>query len=178
MWACMVRFLRLGAKPQKGGVAVTLEELEAFDTAFHQGKYPEQRWGQAFVNAFGIKSDPDLFYKENYSEAFKYALDTYVSNGSKVNAFFDYRPKAFVQHLERCAKRLCPDYPWSDKDDAFDYLWALTSSIEGTNAANKDCHGFIEVLRKRLGMSKDELFELWVKEKDSIMRATDEASSR
>jgi hypothetical protein len=50
----------------------------------------------------------------------------------------DDRPDAFFQLLKKRAHELCPDYPFSEKDDAFTWLWALTSSLEGVGLACDD----------------------------------------
>jgi hypothetical protein len=49
----------------------------------------------------------------------------------------DSRPKAFFDLLEERAKELAYDYPFT-QNDAFEYLWALTSSLEGTTLACED----------------------------------------
>ncbi len=38
-------------------------------------------------------------------------------------------------HLRDRARELCPDYPFKPESDAFDHLWALSSSLEGTRQA-------------------------------------------
>lgn len=77
-------------------------------------------------------------------------------NEFNVNRFFDF--------LEEKAKKLAPDYPFSQKDDCYEHLWAITSSLEGANMACDDCHKIIEILRERAGMTKEELYDFWRKE--------------
>lgn len=62
--------------------------------------------------------------------------------------------------LHERSKELVPDYP-NATHDSFSYLHALTSSLEGTNKANKDCHKFIEALCQKFNMSKDECYNFW-----------------
>lgn len=65
----------------------------------------------------------------------------------RVRTATDNRPMVFLGLLNERARELAPDYPFSDKSDAFDLLWAITSSLEGTNLANDDCHAEITRLR-------------------------------
>lgn len=51
-----------------------------------------------------------------------------------VMAMTDGRPKSFFDHLKERAQELAPDYPFT-KEDAFEWLWAITSSLEGTDLA-------------------------------------------
>lgn len=66
------------------------------------------------------------------------ALDLRAEVG-RLRAMCDERPEAFLKHLEARAGELAPDYPWT-KHDAYEWLWALTSSLEGTRLANDDLH--------------------------------------
>jgi hypothetical protein len=56
----------------------------------------------------------------------------------ELSALFDGRPKDFHDHLQKRAKELAPDYPYTEGDTPFTWLWALTSSLEGTRLANDD----------------------------------------
>lgn len=49
----------------------------------------------------------------------------------------DSRPDVFISHMEARTKELVPNYPYS-KNDAFEWLWALTSSLEGARLACGD----------------------------------------
>ncbi len=60
-----------------------------------------------------------------------------IMDNITIDSLTDNRPLIFLTHLKLQAKTLVPDYPW-DKDDAFEWLWALTSSLEGTRLANDD----------------------------------------
>ena len=71
----------------------------------------------------------------------------------------------FIKHLEQRAKELAPDYPYLQNDE-YEYLWALTSSLEGTRAANKDLHKAIKFLLERSNMTPLEFVTLWEKECD------------
>jgi len=61
----------------------------------------------------------------------------------------DGRPATFLQHLRARAKELAPDYPWS-KDDAFEWLWAITATLEGCEMANNDLHARVKELEEKL----------------------------
>lgn len=64
----------------------------------------------------------------------------------RIKELYDGRPEAFHGHLKKRAKELEPDYPYT-QEDPFEWLWAITSSLEGTRLANDDCHK--EILRLR-----------------------------
>lgn len=64
-----------------------------------------------------------------------------VTDGGRFQAFFSL--------LRDRARELQPDFPFV-KDDAFDWLWAITSGYEGTELANEDCHLYIGQLREAL----------------------------
>ena len=40
-------------------------KVEEFLTDYYNGEYPNLRLGQAFVNKFGYRDMPELFYQEN-----------------------------------------------------------------------------------------------------------------
>lgn len=78
-------------------------------------------------------------------------------NPANNNGKFD----TFFEHLKEKAVALAPDYPNVSNVNHWEHLWALTSSLEGTDGANQDCHKIIDKLRERLGMSKMDVVELW-----------------
>lgn len=60
----------------------------------------------------------------------------------------DGRPIDFFNLLKERAKELVPDYPFGEREnDAFEQLWALTSSLEGTGKACDDLHETIKGMR-------------------------------
>ena len=63
--------------------------------------------------------------------------------------------------IKEKAIKIAADYPNITDCDWREQLWAISSSYEGTCMANDDCHKFIELLRQKLNMSKEELIELW-----------------
>lgn len=66
------------------------------------------------------------------------------------------------QAIKEKAVQIAPDYPEVGKLSPYEHLYAITSSYEGTDLANKDCHLLIDHLRERLGMTKVELTDLWI----------------
>jgi hypothetical protein len=66
----------------------------------------------------------------------------------KIKEMYDGRPEGFRDHLKARAKELVPDYPYADNDDPFTWLWAITSSLEGTRLANDDLHKEIDRLER------------------------------
>lgn len=65
--------------------------------------------------------------------------------------FWDGRIDSFIQLLQERARELSPDYPFSQTADAFDYLWAITSTQEGTEMARKEwenaCRYLLSILQ-------------------------------
>jgi len=43
---------------------MTSEQLIEFEKEYYQGKYPNERLGQAFCNKFNV-TDSDIFYEED-----------------------------------------------------------------------------------------------------------------
>lgn len=64
--------------------------------------------------------------------------------------------------IKEKAVQIAHDYPEIGRLSPYEHLWAITSSYEGTDAANKDCHLLIDHLREKLGMTKVELTDLWI----------------
>ena len=50
----------------------------------------------------------------------------------------------FTQYLQKEAMRLCPDYPFDHKSDEYEYLYAITASLEGVSKA---CDGWYEMTK-------------------------------
>lgn len=72
----------------------------------------------------------------------------------------------FLSLLRERSRELCPDYPNIQKDlEPWEHLRALTASLEGTILANEDCHKFINHLRSKLGWTKEQVVEDWLKMK-------------
>ena len=51
--------------------------------------------------------------------------------------------KNLCNELKRRAMELCPDYPYF-QHTPYEYLWALTESLKGTQLACNDLHRIIE----------------------------------
>jgi len=62
--------------------------------------------------------------------------------------------------IAEMAKEIAPDYPNIDKAPSWEQLYAIEGSYKGTNQANEDLHNLIEILRNKLGMTKEEILEL------------------
>jgi hypothetical protein len=58
------------------------------------------------------------------------------------------RLDAFFEHLKNRAHELASDYPWKGTEDAWEFLYAITATLEGTNAANEDLHHLLEQFRQ------------------------------
>ncbi len=64
--------------------------------------------------------------------------------------------------VKKLAKEISPDYPGIETVGVHECLYAIRSAYMGTNAANKDCHKIIEVMRKELGWSVGKLVDRWM----------------
>lgn len=80
----------------------------------------------------------------------------------EIKEMYNGRPEGFRDCLKRRSKELCPDYPWSKEPDPFECLSAITSALEGTEMANKECHIMIKVLREKIGMTAEQVVDLWM----------------
>ncbi len=88
-------------------------------------------------------------------------MKPYQDQLDEIKEMYNGRPEGFRDHLRQRSKELCPDYPWSEEPDPFECLYAITSSIEGTNMANEDCHKLIKILGGKLGLSAEQVYDLW-----------------
>ncbi len=75
-------------------------------------------------------------------------------------------PHSVSGKIIEMAKKYAPDYPEIEECSIYEQLYAIESSLEGTDAANKECHMVIKYLLAKLNMSKEELVEKW----DSIVK--------
>lgn len=62
--------------------------------------------------------------------------------------------------INRIALEHCESYPNVKDCDAYEQLWAITSTLEGTDLANKDLHFHLTRLREHMGLTALELVEL------------------
>lgn len=73
----------------------------------------------------------------------------------------DNRPLGFLAHLESRAKELVPDYPFDgNRNDAFEWLWALAESLKGTSMACDDWYDYCNRLKAAVLVVRPELMEL------------------
>lgn len=49
---------------------ISAAQYSSFIWDYYHGKYPHERLGQAFCNAFKIPDDAELFYEENRENAY------------------------------------------------------------------------------------------------------------
>lgn len=66
-----------------------------------------------------------------------------------------------LEYLNEISEKYCFDYPGIKTCNATQRLWAIESTLEGTKQANMECHQMIQILRKRLNLSNDDLLKLW-----------------
>jgi len=79
---------------------------------------------------------------------------------------------AIEEKIHRMAVNHCEDYPGVEEADAREQLYALDSSLAGIKSANEDLHKLISELQDRLGMSNEEIFQLWdeVADDDELLK--------
>jgi hypothetical protein len=60
---------------------ISIENYTKFRNRFYSGGFPHLRFGQAFINHFGIKGPhPELFYERDDSKAVTIIFDQYIEN--------------------------------------------------------------------------------------------------
>lgn len=72
------------------------------------------------------------------------------------------------ERLREIAIASSPDYPAIQTCDEYAQLWAIESTIQGTEAANKECHAWIDLMREKLGWSEEQMVDEWVKFHNSV----------
>ena len=60
-------------------IMISPDQYNSFVIDWYAGRWPHQRFGQAFVNKFVQEPDPTLFYEENLSSAKELAWQKYVN---------------------------------------------------------------------------------------------------
>lgn len=64
--------------------------------------------------------------------------------------------------LQEKARQIAPDYPNIDKGlEMSEYLWAITSSYEGLDMANKDWQAFCDLMLEKGILTQATILELW-----------------
>lgn len=73
--------------------------------------------------------------------------------------------------LREVAEKIAPDYPGISECSAWEQLYAIETSYEGSRLAIEDLHVSIEKLGEKLGMTKEELadflIQVW-KERENV----------
>lgn len=62
---------------------ISIDDYLKFDLDFHKGKYPNLRYGQAFMNIL-LPNEvcPDIFYEENYERCVAKIQYYYIDLGN------------------------------------------------------------------------------------------------
>lgn len=63
--------------------------------------------------------------------------------------------------IHKLAKRIAPDYPFSDNPSVNECVWAIESAWLGVNSANKDWQEFGQRVMKKYNPSGEEIKELF-----------------
>ena len=69
--------------------------------------------------------------------------------------------KSLVRSIKEKAIKIAYDYPNIENCEPWEQLYAISSTYEGTNLANDECHKLIDFLRQKLNISKEELCDIW-----------------
>ena len=69
----------MAPQEKEGFEVISPDQYNSFVLDWYAGRWPHQRFGQAFLNKFVKKSDPALFYEENLPAAKELAWQTYVN---------------------------------------------------------------------------------------------------
>lgn len=64
------------------------------------------------------------------------------------------------QRINELAKKIVPDYPNIENKDAFEQLWAIEQSFEGTELALKDWSNLVDELAIRFSFDKSTILEI------------------
>lgn len=74
-----------------------------------------------------------------------------------------------LQHLREQSREIAPEYPRIAEDlEPWEHLWAITSSYQGTSAANCDCHRFIAYLAKKFSFDPLKTWKQFQKEVKNV----------
>ena len=72
----------MDSQEEKGFTMISPDEYNSFVVDWYAGRWPHQRFGQAFINKFskaGDLSNPTLFYEESINRAKELAWQQYVN---------------------------------------------------------------------------------------------------
>ena len=69
--------------------------------------------------------------------------------------------------IHKMALTMSPDYPDIEQCKPFEQLYAIEGAYQGTEAANKDLHLLIGMLRDKLGWTNEQVLVLLLKRKGS-----------
>lgn len=61
-------------------------------------------------------------------------------------------------YISNIFKEYCKDYPKQDCTPS-EQLWAIETTIDGINSANKDCHNFIEFILNKTNSSYEDMLK-------------------
>jgi len=70
-----------------------------------------------------------------------------------------------TERIREIATATAPEYPGVADAEPWEQLYAIDSAYKGTDAANRDLHTLIDLLREKLGWTPLEVVEFWEKSK-------------
>lgn len=72
--------------------------------------------------------------------------------------------------IAEIAQKVAPDYPSIESCDSWQHLWAIETSYQGCEAANNDWKRLTEKLQAKIGLTNEQVAEIWIEMKKSDHR--------
>ena len=66
-----------------------------------------------------------------------------------------------LKYLKKISEKFCSNYPNIKKCSPSERLYAIESTLDGITQANDECHQMIQILRKKLNLSQEDILEIW-----------------
>jgi hypothetical protein len=111
------------------------------------------------------KEERMLILPDDSGGSTPYSFDDVILSHKKINAPEKIiisesehllKSKNLLSRINQISMKHCSDYPSIESCGELEKLYAIESTLEGIQEANKDVHTVIEKLRKKIGMSLEE----------------------
>lgn len=116
-------------------------------------KINDKEW-ETIISRGMINEIIETFKNDNYS---------FNNPSSNEKQNINYTEDELKLKIQTMAEKISPDYPNISKCNSWEQLYAIESTYDGTEEANKSCHDFITYLLKKLKISDDEGYKHWEK---------------
>ena len=71
--------------------------------------------------------------------------------------------ESIYKQLKELAIKVASDFPDIETCNWPMHIWAIEQAHLGTKDANEELHAVVNILRERLGLSPDDITEVWMK---------------